>query len=409
MKKGIVRAPVGNKQNSYLSVVNTIPAVNTSDVPVASTSGRRPTDLGRMPQMDGLRTLAVSGVMCAHWWNPYPLGFPAGSGVLLFFVISGFLITGILIDCWAAEDGAGGRLHAIRNFYARRFLRIFPLYYATLAGAALLNIEPVRQTILWHLSYLTNFYLFNYNNWHGRISHFWSLAVEEQFYLLWPTVVLFMNRRFLARTIVSLIVFSLVFRVAMTLAFPSRILVAILTPSCFDALGIGALLAYTIRQVDGMAKAARLARWLLILGLPVFVITWFCHQHDICAAVMGAVYQTFLVMCFGWLVFNAARGFGGIGQMLGWKPVVYLGQISYGLYVFHYFAPWFVYWILARLRFSEAQINALVNNRWLDLGVMIAVTVGGAMLSWHLFEKPINNLKSYFPYKSWLRVPKTSS
>jgi peptidoglycan/LPS O-acetylase OafA/YrhL len=376
-------------------LVNPAPLAATA---ATAPAGRAP-EWGRMPQLDGLRTLAVAGVMCAHWWNPYPLGFPAGSGVLLFFVISGFLITGILLDCWAPADGPQARWHGIRNFYARRFLRIFPLYYATLAGAALLNVEPVRQTILWHVSYLTNFYLFDCNQWAGRISHFWSLAVEEQFYLLWPTLVLFLSRRVLSRTILALVLLAPVFRVAVTLACPERTLVPVLTPSCFDALGIGALLAYTIREPDGLARGLKVAGWLLLAGVPGFLITWICHRRGIYAAVMGAIFPTFLAMIFGWLVLNAAKGFRGVGRILAWKPVAYLGQISYGLYVFHYFAPWFVYWLLAHLRFSEAQIERVTNQPVWNVIAMTILTVGGAALSWHLYEKPINNLKNRFAYR----------
>ena len=136
-----------------------------------------------MPQLDGLRTLAVAAVIWSHWVPPYQFGFEWGvMGVNLFFVLSGFLITGILLDSRAGAVRPGDRWFAIRQFYTRRVLRIFPLFYMTLALLVLVNVRPVRQTFLWHVCYLSNVYFFRQGAWIGQISHFWSLAVEEQFY-----------------------------------------------------------------------------------------------------------------------------------------------------------------------------------------------------------------------------------
>jgi peptidoglycan/LPS O-acetylase OafA/YrhL len=341
----------------------------------------------------------MMGVACAHWWTPYLLGFPVGSGVQLFFVISGFLITGILIDCWTPGERNRERMLAMRNFYLRRFLRIFPLYYVMLVGAFLLNIEPVRQTILWHLTYATNFYLFVHQDWHGRISHLWSLAVEEQFYLLWPAVVLFVPRRLLWKTILGMVIFAPLFRLGFTQYAPQEKMVSVLTPSCFDALGIGALLACTLREERGSLKAIQLSRLLLIVGLPLFVLTFALYDHSICSHLTGSFYPTFLVMFYGWLVFSAVQGFQGMGQLLSWRPMVYLGQISYGLYIFHYFAPWFAWWVLAHLRVSEAQAILIFENPWKNILLLSTLTTTGAMLSWHFLEQPINRLKAYFPYR----------
>jgi len=120
-----------------------------------------------MPQLDGLRTLAVAGVAWSHWMGSrYQFGFEWGyMGVTLFFVLSGFLITGILLDSRAGAAGRAGRWFAIRQFYARRVLRIFPLFYMTLVLLLLCGVRPIRQSFFWHLGYLSNVYFFGSGTW----------------------------------------------------------------------------------------------------------------------------------------------------------------------------------------------------------------------------------------------------
>src|SRR6478735_4517700 len=131
----------------------------------------------RLPQLDGLRAIAVGCVMAFHFIPGVEQIAPLGSiGVRLFFVLSGFLITRILLAS-REQDLAT----ATKSFYIRRSLRIFPVFYLVLAITWAMNIGPVRSTIGWHVTYLTNAYLFDRGSWHGSISHLWSLAVEEQF------------------------------------------------------------------------------------------------------------------------------------------------------------------------------------------------------------------------------------
>src|SRR5687768_9773896 len=118
-------------------------------------------DRSYMPQLDALRALAVTAVAWSHWTPPeYHGGIPWGPlAVKLFFVLSGFLITAILLDCrHAAGESPGEAWFALRSFYVRRFLRLIPLYYATLLLAALCNVTPVPETLGWTLTYTANFY-----------------------------------------------------------------------------------------------------------------------------------------------------------------------------------------------------------------------------------------------------------
>src|SRR6266849_732607 len=157
------------------------------------------------PQLDGIRTLAVSAVFLQHFVGfqnlPGILGvIPWGQlGVKLFFVLSGFLITGVLLRSRDAVEQAGvSNWFAARQFYVRRFLRIFPLYYFVIAICVLLNIPPVREILVWLLTYTLNIYASLRGQWGNLdlyVAHFWSLAVEEQFYIVWPWFLLFAPRK----------------------------------------------------------------------------------------------------------------------------------------------------------------------------------------------------------------------
>jgi len=141
-----------------------------------------------LPQLDAIRAIAVLFVMVFHFIPGVDRYAPLRSiGVRLFFVLSGFLITGILT---ASRDRPTGL--ALRTFYARRFLRIVRLCYFALFVAFVFNISVVRSTLGWHLAYLTNVLIYARGAWRGAVSHFWSLAVEEQFYLVWPWLMLWL-------------------------------------------------------------------------------------------------------------------------------------------------------------------------------------------------------------------------
>lgn len=353
-----------------------------------------------MPQLDGLRALAVAGVMIAHWVDPYPFGLPVGSGVHLFFVLSGFLITGNLLDAWSPDDVFASRGQALKNFYARRFLRIFPLYYAALAGAWLLDLPAVRETMDVTLTYLTNFHLFFRNDWHGAIGHLWSLAVEEQFYLVWPVLVLFLPRRFLPMTILAMVLFAPVFRVDVALIARSHHpnLISVLPASCGDTLGLGALLACLLRHPQGELTAYRLARWLLGAGLVGFTVVWLCRWASIQPRLMDTLYTSFLSLIFGWLVLRCTRPEAGwFDRMLSARWLRYVGQISYGIYVLHFFAPAIVDRFEPALNRALPALAALLAPPCLRVACFAVLTFAGAALSWRFLEKPLNDLKRFFP------------
>ena len=359
-----------------------------------------------MSQLDALRFFAILGVLVEHFWQPHPLPWIFGSvrwgdiGVRLFFVLSGFLITGILLGGRGlAESGRRSQIFFLRQFYVRRFLRIFPIYYLTLVVILLAGVWPARQIAPWLFTYTTNVYIWHEGQWVGNVGHFWSLAVEEQFYVFWPVLLLFAPRRWLAPLLVTLICLAPLYRLYASFRYSHDVLSGnytsgTFTPALFDSLGLGALLAIFARRARESTRfRGVLVRVVLPLGLIVYTGTLAArYAGDIHGSF--ALSYTALALVFCWLIGVASVGFGGIfGRVLEWRPLAYLGKISYGAYIFHYFVP-----------LGLAYLVGLVGVAYPKTGfanfvLASAVTFGIAAISWHLFEAPINNLKRLFPYK----------
>ena len=192
-----------------------------------------------IPELDGLRALAIVGVLLFHLHVP---GAEFGwAGVQLFFVLSGFLITGILLNSKARSD-------YFSRFYVRRTLRIFPIYFLLLGLVlvyALLRRLPYSG-FPWYAFYFQNYYIgwtSNHTQFPGLFAHTWSLAVEEQFYLLWPLIVWVLSPRSLIAFCCMLIVGGLTFQIAVGAITMNHFLADAALPSCAAALALGALLA----------------------------------------------------------------------------------------------------------------------------------------------------------------------
>jgi peptidoglycan/LPS O-acetylase OafA/YrhL len=361
-----------------------------------------------MPQLDSLRFFAALGVIFTHLWHPRGLPWLlddlglewAALGVRLFFVLSGFLITGILLDCREhVEHGQGSRLFVLRRFYVRRFLRICPIYYLFVGFALLVDLAPAREIWMWLVSYTSNIYITTRDEWIGRFGHFWTLAVEEQFYLLWPWLVLFVRRRWLVAVSGLLIAVAPIYRYWAYAAFPFDIgamdfRAATFTFASLDTLGAGALLAVAWRSDTARRSLPRLlTRWLLPAGVALYLTLLLLYHYRVSPRAFFTLGDTASAMMFAWLVGAAASGFGGlVRRILTLQPLRYLGRISYGIYVFHMFVPLLVLPVLEAVGITPRVpgfANFLVSG---------SVTLVVAMLSWTFVESPINRLKHRFPY-----------
>jgi peptidoglycan/LPS O-acetylase OafA/YrhL len=353
----------------------------------------------KMPQLDALRALAAVSVMFAHfvWYPPRWLAIVpwAAWGVQLFFVLSGFLITGILLDGRKQVEAGVSRFWILRQFYIRRFLRIFPLYYAVVLAGRIAQAPGFTEGFGWNLAYLTNFYIASKARWIGPASHLWTLSVEEQFYLIWPWIVLFLPKRRLLPTFVGIVIFAVVYRVVATGWFGWWLNLAPF--ASLDCFGMGALLAMAQRrEQEGYPQLRRTVCAIgLWLGAPLLILAFVWHFPS-----RGAAHQVWNLMTFAMallftpLISRAAQGFTGVlGFVFTRRPMLYIGRISYGIYIYH----WPVMWV-----FGVKASKWMSGLPWFipRSAVFLVVTVLMAAFSWHFFERPINQLKRLFPYRA---------
>jgi len=348
----------------------------------------------RWPQLDALRAIAVLAVMLSHFSGTLSSLAPdfGRTGVRLFFVLSGFLITGILLRARARVDAGATTLGAeVRQFFIRRSLRIFPAFYAVLLVAALLNMESARATFWWHFFYGSNFLMAIRNEWPGILSHFWSLAVEEQFYFVWPWLILLLPYRWLRPAILLTCLAGPLSRAACFFLAPENTVALLtITPSCLDLLAAGALLAL-FRQERREVACARL-RFLGFGSLAIIAFVLLCVPAD--HAAVRVLSPAFQALGFAAVIDGAARGFTGVtGAVLSWRPLIWIGQISYGLYLTHNFAHWLAPRLLRQL--THYRLSYFPSET-LHVALLFAISFTTAVASWYMIECPFNRLKNRF-------------
>jgi peptidoglycan/LPS O-acetylase OafA/YrhL len=343
--------------------------------------------------LDGVRAIAALMVVFFHFFREIEpnsnflkilskIAVFGQTGVTLFFVLSGFLITRILFN---TKDTSG----YFKNFYLRRALRIFPLYYLfliiyyyLLPIIVGLTTPSFSQQIFYYI-YLQNFA--STFNWDAvGPNHLWSLAVEEHFYLFWPFIVYFFSPKNLTKIIVGIIVGALFLRIYM---LNDGYGVFYFTFTRFDSLAIGALLA--ILEMKNYFKNEN-AKYFLILLFLIFVPTILMWTYF---AGEGNFYiQTFKYLFIS-LVYFSIIGFllsikenHAINGVLKTRLFSYTGKISYGLYVYHPIA------------YSICITFIHLDNIMLNFVAGLIMTYLMASVSFYLFESPFLRLKKYFDY-----------
>lgn len=346
-------------------------------------------------QIDGLRCFAVLGVVFAHYIvshldNDTIRKIPFGSGVNLFFVISGYLITTILLNKKNdIENKTTTISKEIKNFFAKRTLRIFPLYYLIILFLFIFSYNEVQEYFIYLLTYTTNMYMTFHNTYIGSRTHLWSLAVEEQFYLIWPFIVFFINRKYFLSIISVLIILSL-FSKFYFLNYTSYQLGSnAFLISCFDSLGMGALLAYL--QLYNLTLFERILNKKVLLGLIISYIILFIFPKALSPSTISLFENFANSLIYFFIVGIAAQNkFNGITKfLLENKTSLYLGKISYGIYIIHNFMPDLFYSFFAR-KLPPTDHYSIKVFYWIFLTILVA------SISWFLIERPILKLKKHF-------------
>lgn len=344
-------------------------------------------ELGYRPSLDGVRGVAILLVLTVHTNHLFGWSLLKGGsiGVDIFFVLSGFLITSLLLEEWAQTGGV-----SLRNFYIRRGLRLVPALVLLLFTLLLLSnflfspeeAAQTRWTIPVALAYLTDFFAsLSPGTLLGALRHTWSLAMEEHFYLLWPPALLLLlktgaSKRVLIALTVSLAL-AICFHRALLFQFgfsPARTYYGFDTRA--DALLIGC--------AAGMAVSWGLFREMSRLNVfAVVLLALFAIRTDFASPIMHAGGFTILAATTALLLLNLVlKENGTLHFLLEAKPLVWVGRISYGLYLWHY--PMFK-WI------------KYLSAPWpVKLTLALLATFGIASGSFYLMERPLLRLKNRF-------------
>jgi peptidoglycan/LPS O-acetylase OafA/YrhL len=351
-------------------------------------------------QLDGLRAFAIISVMIAHWHQSsikidILKNLPFGSGVTLFFVISGFLITKILLDFREQNNEENrSQFHSIKSFYVRRSLRIFPIYYLTILILFIVGFADIHKVLPWLLSYTTNIYMTLQNDYIGPYTQFWSLAVEEQFYLFWGFLVVFIPKQYIKGTILTLSFLSVLLLIY-TKLFTGYWLANSLVICQLHTLGLGALIAYYIKYKPDFMNTLNLTlvKGLALLLSLIFILIYVYQKPEGLYENLKHYKDPFITLIYFFIVLIAVRdGFKGLMKgVLENRVMIYIGKISYGLYIYHSF--------MAFLFFDF--FNKFIGLKTSQFGytlVFFGMNMIIASISWYLIEKPVTGLKRYFKY-----------
>ncbi|RYD81951.1 MAG: acyltransferase [Verrucomicrobiaceae bacterium] len=358
-----------------------------------------------IPEFDGLRALAALAVVLGHTTGGasiLKLVKTPGQAVTFFFVLSGFLITGILLGMRNRVETKTSRPGAeLRIFYCRRALRIFPPFYAFLLFFLIIGTPFIVDTFWWHAAYLSNFYPAFHEPLAYPLPHFWTLAVEEQFYLLWPFIVMFVPARSLKPVLLAIISMAVVYRCftangSLTM-HPARLS----TFAHLDALGMGSLLAVLMREnTEQSERRVRQLRWLgLWVGLPGLLLGLllalpdggFPYFHGTFGKLGMALFAVFILIRFSTPSDTLAA------RTLRSGPLRFLGQISYGIYIYHY--PFI------HLSKGLAKQSELLSSPAARFAFVLVCTLLTATASWFIMERPLLSLKKFVRYNASTTKP----
>lgn len=326
----------------------------------------------RIKSLDGIRAVAVIMVVAGHalyFW----LGW---AGVDIFFVLSGFLITGILRRDREEE-------HFWLTFYLKRSTRILPPLLLCFLIEALTSKFPWHQIGLYFIFFLANVGMVLHPDQGGALNVLWSLAVEEHFYILWPFAVRFLNRDKLIALLVSILCVEPLLRAVFTPILHSWLPIFALTPFRLDGLAAGSLLALLLEDETTTATIARYSGPVAIVAASIFLASSYSpefRQRSNTIWFNSVAFTEVSVGAAAWIGFTVTRKNARISRLLSKPALAYVGLISYGIYLYHELVLESVQRILWRIHFDHMRIVFPITASLIGL---ISV------LSFNYYEKPI--------------------
>ncbi len=362
-------------------------------------------------QLNGIRFIAVLLVLLDHWLIPInPFSFLGHLGVVIFFVLSGFLITRILFqnadDC---RQNHSSILVKIIRFMYRRSLRIFPIYFLLLLIGLVFSLSNFKNLWPYLVFYLPNFYIMTKATWLGIWDHLWSLAVEEQYYLVFPYFVLLLAPRKYPLLFILMLLVGLGTRFGFY-AFASSEMQEqnwmwwYVNPfAALDCFGLGGILAYLFHYKQNYFQSVKFLKVGLIVSLIAFLailnlgeLTIFQHANIwsiVFERISGAFFSFFLI------ALSIRKDTWILSAFLKSKPVSYLGSISYGIYLYHnvvlnyYHDEGNTIWFYLNKYLPNFHLE-LVNFTIYKFIISFLFLVFLSSLSWFIIEQPINKYKN---------------
>ena len=358
-------------------------------------------------QFDAVRAIAVILVIISHWFPHGTLTvFPVGSiGVDIFFVLSGFLITRILLQKKESLEHfpeKESRIKAIGKFMMRRSLRIFPIYYLILLvlflGASYLP-NPIPVDWEYYVTYVENFLFYARQSFPGgKVSPLWSLAVEEQFYLIWPWLLFYIPVKYIKHVLISGIIIGASCSFLFPLLLAKKELTPVLTPACLQAFCLGGILSYItvfksehLEDLYPRLKIFGLIAISIYIVIKLFSVNFFFQDRLLIALFTTWVLAVILLNKAGWF-----------GVVLNNNMLVSLGKVSYGIYVYHNFIPVSFKAVLHFLKknLDSALLSKLILNVethsvlfYLFCTLLLLIL---SFSSYYVIEKPLLSLRKYF-------------
>jgi len=345
----------------------------------------------RSTQLDGWRAVGVLGVIWLHWapraWRG-PLPFEIG--LYFFLSLTGFLITRILLKERSIGESSGNpwKWPAFRAFQARRALRIMiPCYLAMLLAIAA-QAPDIHQHPGWYFAHLSNIHIAFLAEYPSGTAHYWTLAIQQQFYLLWPILIFLLPRKWLGGFFITSIAIAPISRAVLENHFPNIHHPGAITTSALDYLGAGSLLALIFSKgVQPGDRRLNLTGWIaLACYLPLYCLS----EAGIHVSVIGHLQQTFLSFAMIGLISATLVGLPGtLGRLLESQPMQHIGKVSYGLYLFHATVPMALGWI-APFLWNGGDSQLMLTLRIL---VFALSSWAIAWLCWRHVEVPLAKVK----------------